>query len=335
MATFYINGTTLANSTAVFTNPTLTICAPDGFYSDGSGISREQTDCVLGPIQACPSCTLICGGPIINETLGPGIFSIQPSVGGEPTDVGAILVNFYPAAIPDGIKVTYDGVEYNALSSVVDGYHRGILLGGYTYVGSDAAVCTPIAGNTYLLDEFQYINSLGFIPSGGPTNITVDSGELSFSSGVAPGKCTIVIPKTTSSPSSLDISIIGVCPETAFSIDIDCPILLTGYPSTLVQTTQIDACSGNETFNAYEARVLLDGGVIENDACTLSFLFSIGADAIYYNAPVNGSLGSPDLYDWVFEDPYGVTTVPDGYYGYGAAKWMQVANGVIIAIGNC
>ena len=42
MSTFYINGTTLANSTTVFIDAGLITCAPDGFYSDGSGISREQ-----------------------------------------------------------------------------------------------------------------------------------------------------------------------------------------------------------------------------------------------------------------------------------------------------
>ena len=304
MATFYINGTTLANSTAVFTNPTLTICAPNGFYSDGSGISREQVDCILGPIQNCPACVLPCGGPIINTTSGPGIYSMQVFVGGEPTDLGAIIIKFYPAAIPDGIKVTYDGVEYSALSSAVDGYHKGILLGGYTYVGSDAAVCTPIAGNTYLLDGFEYVNSLGFVASGGSTNVTVDAGELSLSSGVSPGRCTMVIPKTNATPNSLDISIIGVCPDTAFSIEIECPVILTGYPSTLVKLSSSSACSHPLTEQ-------------------------------YYNAPQDGAVGIPSLYDWVFEDAYGQTVLADGYYGYPTDNWMQVVNGVIIAIGNC
>lgn len=302
MSTFYINGTTLANSTTVFIDAGLITCAPDGFYSDGSGISREQNNCVLGPIQNCPSCTLLCGGPIINETSGPGIFSMQVDVGSDSLDLGAILINFYPAAIPDGIKATYNGVDYNSLSSGVDGYHGST--GIYTYVGSDAAVCLPIAGNTYLLDNFEYVNSLGFIASGAPTNVTVDAGELSLSSGIAPGKCTMVIPKTTGVPGTIDISIVGVCPETAFSIEIDCPVILTGYSSTTVEASSAAACAEPLTEE-------------------------------YYNAPVNGLLGSPALYDWVFEDAYGETILADGFYGYGTSDWMQVANGVIITIGNC
>ena len=134
--------------------------------------------------------------------------------------------------------------------------------------------------------------------------MTVDAGELSLSSGIAPGKCTMVIPKTTGVPGTIDISIVGVCPETAFSIEIDCPVILTGYSSTTVQVSSATACAQPLTEE-------------------------------YYNAPVNGLLGSPALYDWVFEDAYGETILADGFYGYGTSDWMEVANGVIITIGNC
>jgi len=52
---YYINAPSLATATAVFINAELTICASNGFYSDGS-ISREQVGCVLLPQQTCPSC---------------------------------------------------------------------------------------------------------------------------------------------------------------------------------------------------------------------------------------------------------------------------------------
>ena len=303
MSTFYINGTTLANSTSVFTDATLILCAPNGFYSDGSGISREQVDCILGPIQNCPACILPCGEPIINVTSGAGIYSMQVDVGGEATDVGAIVIKFYPAAIPDGIKVTYDGVEYNTLSSIVDGYHGGNL--GYTYIGASTAVCVPVAGTTYALNEYEYINSIGFVATGAPaTNITPGAGELSFSA-VSPGRCTMVIPKTSSIPSLLDISIIGVCTDTAFSIEIECPILLTGFQGSILSSSPAAACA------------------------------AAAAAGLYYNAPQNGGFGIPNLHDWVFIDPYGQTILANGFYGFPQDRWMQVANGVIIAIGNC
>jgi len=52
---YYLNGPTLGLSTAVFTDVDLTVCAPDGFYSDGT-ISREQVNCVLLPQQVCSNC---------------------------------------------------------------------------------------------------------------------------------------------------------------------------------------------------------------------------------------------------------------------------------------
>jgi hypothetical protein len=56
---FYINGPSLSSSTAVFDDAALTICSPDGFYSDGI-VTRQQIDCVLLPEQICTAC---CSDP--------------------------------------------------------------------------------------------------------------------------------------------------------------------------------------------------------------------------------------------------------------------------------
>jgi len=62
MAAFYINDISFATATAVFDDSALSICAADGFYSDGI-ISREQVDCILLPEQVCPACcTDNCAG---------------------------------------------------------------------------------------------------------------------------------------------------------------------------------------------------------------------------------------------------------------------------------
>ena len=55
MPIYYLDGTTLSNSTAAFTDEELTICAADGFYSEGS-ISRELLNCSFEEVQTCPSC---------------------------------------------------------------------------------------------------------------------------------------------------------------------------------------------------------------------------------------------------------------------------------------
>jgi hypothetical protein len=54
---YYLNGPTLSTATAVFTDATLTICAPDGYYSD-TIVRRRQVGCVLQVAQTCPSCCI-------------------------------------------------------------------------------------------------------------------------------------------------------------------------------------------------------------------------------------------------------------------------------------
>jgi len=52
---YYLNGTSLSTATAIFTDVNLTICAPDGWYSDGV-ISRELVGCKLLIQQTCSGC---------------------------------------------------------------------------------------------------------------------------------------------------------------------------------------------------------------------------------------------------------------------------------------
>ena len=54
-ATFYLNAPSLGSATAVFTDPEMTICAGDGFYSDGV-IVRELVSCSLLPQETCAGC---------------------------------------------------------------------------------------------------------------------------------------------------------------------------------------------------------------------------------------------------------------------------------------
>ena len=114
MSTFYINGTTLSNSTAVFTDSGLTTPAADGFYAAGT-ISREQANSVLLPAQTCPSCAEPCGGSIA-ASGSQGLYKVDIDFGGTNTDVGACVIRFNPASVPDGILVEFNGILYNKLS---------------------------------------------------------------------------------------------------------------------------------------------------------------------------------------------------------------------------
>ena len=305
MAIYYINGTTLSNSTSVFTDAALTTCAPDGFYADGSGISRNQIGCVLGPIQNCPECLQECDTGLIGNTTGQGTFLLDVDLGDTVSNVGAVIIKFVPASVPDGIRATYNGVVYNTLSSDVDGLHASSISGGYTYVGDGTnTTCVPVAGTTYSNLPIYKYDGISFVDTGVAQDITPQAGELSFSTAV-PGNLYMVIPKTAATPKTLNIEMAGVCTGTVFDVEVFCPVLLTGYlSSSTALPNSVDACAA-----------------------------TVGST--YYNAPVAGTPGVPEVFDFVFYDAYGVSALVNGFYQITGSKWIEVANGIVITKGNC
>lgn len=300
MAIHYLNGTTLENSTTVFDNAALTIISADGFYADGSGISREQVSGILGPIQNCPECLTPCGSPIGTGSLNNGVYELNVDLG---ATLGAVIVKFTPVVIPDGIRATYNGVLYNKLSSPVDGYHGSTVSGGYTYLGT-ANACLS-AGTTYSnLIKYKYKNGVGFQNTGTTTSVTPQAGEISLS-GSDPGVCVMVIPKVAASPNNINIDIVGTCSSTAFTVEVECPVLLGAYASSIVAASSTAACGS-----------------------------TVGST--FYNAPVSGTAGNPAINDWVFSDAYGSNVLAQGFYKISGNQYIQVdANGVIIAKTNC
>jgi hypothetical protein len=309
MPTYYLNGTTLENSTAVFDDDELTTCSADGFYSDGN-IVREQVSCSLLPIVQCPDCLVACGGGPITYNLGAGVFLLNIDLGDTASDVGAVIVKFTPASIPDGIRATYDGLLYNKFSLDnatvgVGGYKGSTVANGYTYLGYDTATCVPVAGTTYsALTEYSY-DGTSFVATGNTQNITPQAGELQFSTVANPGTFYMVVPKLTTTPAEFNIEIAGVCTSTAFTVEIECPALLTGYSSSLGAADFPTACG-----------------------------YTVGFT--YYNAPVSGTAGNPAINDWVFQDAYGQYPLSQGFYKINATEYIEVdANGVVINRANC
>ena len=303
MATFYINGTTLTNSTAIFTDAALTTCAADGYYKDASGVARKLTSCVLGPIEPCPDCATTCGTGV-SASGSQGMYLLDIDVGNTASDVGAIVINFAPASVPDGIRATFDGNVYNKMSSPADGYHASTVSGNFTYVGGSASGCV-ISGVTYpSLTEYIYVGG-SFVPSGNTQSTTVAAGDVSLTIG-APGVLVMVIPKTTQTPSSVSFELSGPCTSTAWGITVDCPVILTSFSSS----------------STSEATALLACGRTES--------------ASYYNVPVDtGTAGTPEEHDWVFSDAYGATILSDGFYKIDGGDVMEVANGVVLSRVSC
>lgn len=309
MAIHYLNGTTLSNSTTVFDDAALTIVSADGFYADGSGISREQVSGILGPIQNCPTCLTDCGLGPITHSSGEGVFLLDMDLGDTASDEGAVIVKFTPASIPDGIRATYNGVVYNKFSldnATVGGYKGSTVTNGYTYLGYDSATCLPVAGTTYSgLTEYRY-NGTSFASTGNTQDITPQAGELQLNTVANPGTFYMVIPKVSQSIKELNIEISGVCPTTAFTVEVDCPVLLTSSLSSIVASTQVQAC----------AYVVINTPI--------------------YNVPVSGTAGNPAVNDWVFSDAYGSNILAQGFYKINATEYIEVdANGVVIDRANC
>ena len=299
-STYYLNAPSLGSATAVFTNAALTVCAPNGFYSDGF-ISRELVDCVLLPQQTCPSCTIPCGDSISADGL-QGVYYLNTDLG---ATTGAVLIRFNTINIPDGIKAVYNSVVYNGVSSPTSGWLQGTA-GLPTYIGLQSADCGIVAGSPYTLAEFQY-DGTDFAALGTNTSVSVLAGQMELTV-LAPGNTLMVIPKIAASPSILNLEFIGPCSGTVFDISVACPASLTAFSSSTVSATSELAC--------------------EKD-----FLET------YYVAHVNGSSGTLGLYDLVFTDANGQFKLGAGFYktnDAGANEWYQVdANGAIVLFGTC
>jgi hypothetical protein len=300
---YFLNGPTLSSSTAVFLDNNLSICAPDGFYSDGT-IVREQVDCVLLPEVICPSCTVPCGLNI-SATQLRGIYYINTNTG---PNTGAIVIRFNPLNAPDGIIAQLGPNSYNGVSSQNAGWLQGLPLGEPTYLGNSASDCNIVSNSPHAnVDRFQYQDG-SFAPLGTTETINVVSSQTLFTP-FAPGICTMVIPKTVTTYPTLNIDIIGLCTETLFNIEISCPEQLDTWVGSFPGSTSQSACL-------------------------------LGLSTDYYYVHVNGSGGVLGLYDIVFSDPNGANPLPLGYYNTGNMSldydWIFVSNnGVVTEFGLC
>ena len=299
-STYYLNAPSLGSATSVFTNADLTVLAADGFYSDGV-IVREQISGLLVAQQTCPACATPCGGSI-SASGQQGIYYLNIDLG---TDIGAVVVTFNPESVPDGISALFNSVVYNGVSSPSYGWLQGTA-GLPTYVGATGSDCGIVANSPYTLDEFRY-NGSTFTDLETTTSVSVVAGQMQLTAA-GPGNCKMVIPKTAASPSVVDMTFIGPCLGTVFSIGVACPAPLTSFASSTVNVDSATACSDT-------------------------------IDQTYYVAHVNGAAGTLGLYDLVFTDANGQFKLAAGFYktnDAGANEWYQVDdNGVIVLFGTC
>jgi hypothetical protein len=302
-STFYLDSPSLSTATVIYSDISLTTIAADGFYSDGT-IVREQALGVLLPQSVCESCASPCGGTI-SASGNQGVYTLNTDLG---TDTGAVIVEFNPFTIPDGILAQFNSTYYNGLSSPSFGWLQGSPSNLPTYIGNSADGCsaTLVSGSPYTLNVYNYSGG-AFVATGGTETFSITAPQLQLTAG-GPGNCIMVIPKTTAAPSVLSLKFIGPCLGTAFDIGVSCPAPLTSYSSGTMQATSGAACLA-------------------------------GLGQTYYVAHVTGSAGNLGLYDLVFSNSNGSSKLSAGFYATSSSTsgtYYQVdSNGVIIGFGAC
>lgn len=304
---YYLNAATLSEATHVYTDAALSSPGPAGWYS-ANGVYRQVVGS-LGEFVAgtfsCKSCSASCPRGLSTAFQGPRVYSMTVDLG---STTGATLIEFVPGATPHGIVATLNGVQYKALSSPIDGYHSSTVAGP-TYLGDDSDACSTgfLAGAPYAaVPEYNFYDG-AFYDTGDTTNVFVDAGNLSFTSGAVPGTCTMVVPKTVNNVSELTIEVYSPAScITSANIQVNCPTSLA--PNIF---------SGTEP------------GV--SSLCGADMRFD------FYNVPITGAAGNPQLHDWVFQDVNGETPLPDGQYifdvggPYGSP--YVITNGVVTSVG--
>jgi len=304
---YYLDAPSLTLATAVYTNAALTICAPDGIYSDGV-ISRVLASCVLGPVQECPSCGSGCSNDFNTASIFAATYRTTLDLGNSSGDTGAVIITFDPVNTPKGFTAVYDGVVYNTFSSPFYGLLT-VPSGQAVYIGDQDNDCGIVSGSPHILGNYDWDVIAGdYVYNGTTASVSALSGQIQTTVN-NPGSCVMVIPKPNLNPSSLDITVYAPCATAEFNLSVSCPTPL--YPT---YTSQVG--TNAEAICQYDDNL------------------------IYYNAPVNGNGVLLGLFDYIFYDINGQVAASDGYY-YAPTMlpnpydWFRVSNGIIVQMGQC
>ena len=297
----YIDSSDFITATAVYDDANLLIKAADGYYQDND-IYRYQLNGELGPSFVCEECGIPCGGSINPPTGDEGLYQLEFSAGTDQLDTGAISIFFDPQSVPDGIRVFYDGVYYNRLSSPTDGNRQSTsgVADAFTILGSPTNTCVPATPYTADFDFYDGFGQGAWLP-GTPTpqQVTVNNGD-----DVRGGQNEfnlLIVPKPNRLPGLVTVQVIGPCP-TGWDISIQCPAALPSFTATGIgNSTSCGAATGTFYFGRF-----------------------LGATNVY-----------PELNNPVFLDVNGVNRVPDQNYLMDNTQVITVSDGVVSNIQGC
>ena len=305
LGNYYIDGPTLSTASAVYEDVDLTICASDGFYSDGT-VCRQQVACVLSIATPCPSCFAPCDSTI-NAGGGTGVYKLTFNTGG---DFGAIIIYFSPQSVPDSIRATFDGVVYNKLTCDLFGFAQAAA-GNSTVVGNTSSDCSPSVGSTLDAGGYSGLDEYTYNPTSSSFDLVGSSGTATgtsadvFLSSSAPGFYTLVVPRVNNNSDSCGIEVVGYC-GTAWNLEINCPAALPSIPINL-----------------------------DSDDCTATAF-----PTFFYVAPNrNNTPGEPSVNEFAFKDSSGLNQSDAGTYVMNPPSGKKIVtidtNGVITNITTC
>ncbi len=320
--TYYINGTTFLNATAVFTNVELTTCAPDGYYRLGN-ITRQQLNCQLLKEEDCEICGLVdCN----NEVSLPATTDTQKRIYHTFFDMGSSLgavivvvdlaLNASSLDTPTGVRAVYGSNTYNRFVRKVGdatlgnggtanansvGLAESTVADDYTVLGGgDACLTTGYSSYSYYrYDGTSYelqSQPIGeTLATGNIAQNQVGSGQNSIDYAV------LVFPKTSATLNTFFVDILQFCEQKGFDIHVHCPMVLTGFLSnSSAESTANDACIDATDTTLYAVG---SGQGIDSDTSLTT---------------PNPTL--PQVRDLIFTDSNGLTRASDG--------WRKVDTGV-------
>jgi len=336
LGTYCFDGLNFSQASALYTDSGLTTLASDGYYSQG-GIIRQQLNGILLNAQPCGSCLVPCGSGL-SASIGNqnGVFDANIDLA---NDLGAVVIRcFMGISVPDGIIATLNGVGYNRLTaadnhngvSLVDGSNTQVDYAGIgnqgtslpTYVGNqnadllsnspyDSAGSCPTQGTSPA--NFSLVSGT-YVDQGTTQNVTVASNAIGYASDPNSPVFTMVVPKTSVTPTVLNLKIFAPLCGTAFNWEVDCPIAL---PSFQASTPENAATCAAATQTYY---------FIQNATGT-SVPYSIRTNTV------------PEVGNFVFSDANGSTYLGDAatikYFIIGGTTALGVRNGVVVSSGPC
>jgi hypothetical protein len=341
LGTYCFDGVNFSSATSLYTDSSLSTLAADGYYGQGL-IVRQQLNGILLNAQPCSACLVPCGSGLSASISNQnGVFDANIDLA---NDTGAVVIRcFMGSAVPDGIAATWNSVVYNRLTAADN--HNGVTLidgagvqvdyagifnqgtGLPTYVGNQ---------NPSLLTESPY-NSAGSCPTQGTSpsnfslvsgayvdqgttqNVTVASNAIGYASDPDSPVFTMVVPKTSVTPTVLNLQIFAPLCGTAFNWEVDCPVALPSFTGSALQAT-VTCTTPNTTY--YFVRNATGTSVpytVRTNALPEigNFVFTVADGSVYLN-------DTTTLQYVIIGDP-----------GPSGTTALGIRNGVVVSSGPC